>query len=324
MALFVPLDASYDQDPKILDLDDERAELLFIRSLAYSKRHLHDGMIHRRAIATFAPFMDDVKPATLAAELVRVGLWIEHPKGWRIAAWLKRNPGSEEILTPSKGRELAHQRHHVKTGSPKEGCPFCFPGAPVDNDEDMQVNTHDAVRGCDADAVWAAQHALPEPEPEPEPYTLLKSENHSDRDPEPISELRDEQQPPDEQTIRKTASLIGRHVAGTQAGIGNPAAYAAKVTRDILEAPDGLDRQRITRMLDEGQDPEAIAEAWSTDPFGLDLGHAPAGGGPDLKALYEANAERTRAQLANQHRDPPEATADSRAAARAALRGAAT
>ena len=160
-------------------------------------------------------------------------------------------------------------------------------------------------------------------------YPPLDSENHSDRDPEPISEPIDEaaapeptpSPEPDEQTIRRTASLIGRHVAANQAGIGNPAAYATKVTRDVLEAPDGIDRQRITRMLTEGQTPEAIAEAWGSDPFGLDLSAGPVGGGgPDAKAIYEANEARRRetqaAYASEAAGDPVAGLAAARAAAR--------
>lgn len=316
MALFVPLDASYDQDPKVLDLDDERAELLFLRSLAYSKRNLHDGVIHRRALPTFAPFADQVPPADLAAELVRVGLWVEHPKGWRVAAWLKRNPGSEEILTPAKGREMAHQRHHVKTGRPKEGCPFCFPGPPVDSAEDPQVNAQDAMRGCGADAVRDAQHAMPESESESEsqpPSTSVK--NHSDREPD---------HPPstavDQQTFLAAVAAVAKLEAGTRSTDG---AWVAGIRREILTGPDPDRRDRITAALTAGQTPDAIAAAWTTtrpDPLNGDPGPRHRDPGPDVAGIYAAAEARRQAQLAGHHRAPLEATAAARAAARAALR----
>lgn len=266
MALFVPLDASYAQDPKVLDLDDERSELLYVRSLAYCKAHLTDGLIHRRALHQLAPCADDVSPQVLVADLVRVGLWVESDRGWRVVAWLKHNPGSEEILTPSKGRELAHQRHHVKTGNPKEGCPFCFPP------EEPQVAAHDAEAMRCVDAVRDAQHALPEPEPQPE------SES---KPPRSISEIP----PVAEQTIRRTAALIGRERAKTEA-TSNPDGLAASITARILTGPLPDDRDLIAQRLTAGETPEAIAATWT--PVGL-FGERPE---PDHAST--AAAERAR------------------------------
>lgn len=300
MALFVPLDASYDHDPKILDLDDERSELLFIRSLAYSKRHLLDGQIHRRALHQIAPFAGEVDPLTLAADLVRHGLWTVTEKGWRITSWLKRNPASETILTPSRGLEMAHQRHHVKRGVVKEGCPLCLP---VDN-ADPQVTTHDAC----ADAVRDAQHAMPEPESVPEPEPSTSSLRTTPVAPATEPSHDDEQAAADlEQTVRRTAALVGRAIAANRPGIDNPTGYAQGATRQILDPTgDGIDRARITRELADGRTPEAIAADWcqpQPDPL---LGTYPASDQPpdtrpplkpfDL-AAHEAEAEAQRAAL---------------------------
>jgi len=305
MALFVPLDASYDQDPKILDLDDERAELLFVRSLAYSKRHVLDGLIHRRALAGIAPCSADVAPTDLAAELVRVGLWTVTDKGWRITAWLKRNPASEDILTPTKGLELAHQRHHVKKGVVNEACPLCVPN--------VQVTTHDAC----VDAVRDASDAMPEPEPVPEPEpssTSLRTTPVADA-PDPSHDV-EQAAAPDEQQIRKTAALVGRTIAAAQVGLGNPSAYAAGVTRQILDTTgDGIDRERITRMLGSGETPEGIASGWATDPFGLPAAPEPVLVGPDTAGFYAEREARRQAQMAEQ---VPVDTVDGLAGLRAA------
>jgi len=252
MALFVPLDASYAQDPKILDLDDERSELLFIRSLAYCKAHLTDGMIHRRALHQLAPFAGEVHGEDLAADLVRTGLWTETDRGWLVTAWLKRNPSSEEILTPNRGRELAHQRHHVNKGVQKQGCQFCFPV------EDPQVTAHDAVRMPYDDAVRDAQHAMPEPYPEPESEpepTPAKSQDYS----QPATPA--EPTAADQQKQLKTAALVSRTIE-PPAG-ANPDAYAAGIAREINTGPDPTRRDEIARRLAAGDTPEQIAATWT-------------------------------------------------------------
>jgi hypothetical protein len=92
--LYVQLDASYAQDPKILDLEDERSELLFVRSLAYCKLNLTDGFVHHRKLAELAPAGD---ADTFAADLVSHGLWVVAERGWMVPSWLKRNLSAEQI-----------------------------------------------------------------------------------------------------------------------------------------------------------------------------------------------------------------------------------
>lgn len=260
MALFVPLDASYAQDPKILDLDDERSELLFIRSLTYCKAHLTDGLIHRRALHQIAPFADEVHADVLAADLVRTGLWIATDRGWRVASWLKRNPASEEILTPSKGRELAHVRHHEKKGVQKEGCPFCFPSA------DPQVSAHDAVR--------IAQHALPEPEPEPEPTPLIS----------PQLPVVAAEPPLDvEQQVNRAVGLLANLRA---IGGNNPGALAAHIGKTL---PDH-ERSELADLIAGGMDPKDAAHALA-DPL---RGLAPALGGSLNPAAAQQAADVAR------------------------------
>lgn len=95
--LFVPLEASYTEDPKVQAVS-EHAELLFVRSLCYCKLHWQtDGFIHRRALHKIAPFGDEVMPQQLAGELESAGLWTAVENGWRVTAWLRHNPSNEDI-----------------------------------------------------------------------------------------------------------------------------------------------------------------------------------------------------------------------------------
>lgn len=284
MALFVPLDASYPQDPKILDLEDERSELLFIRSLAYSKAHLTDGLIHRRALHQIAPCADEVHADVLAADLVRTGLWTVTDRGWRVTSWLKRNPASEEILTPSKGRELAHQRHHVKKGVQKEGCPFCFPA------EDPQVAAHDAVQVPCVDAVRDAPDAMPEPEPEsvPEPEpTPLTSPQLPVGDPAPS--------PVDvEQQVRRAIGIYARTVTARTPNVSDPGAYAHGIGKQV---PDD-DRTELAARIAAGESPEDAA-AWLADPLrGIDATAAAPGTNPAAVQAAADAAKRREAETA--------------------------
>jgi hypothetical protein len=95
--LFVPLEASYTEDPKVQSVS-EHAELLFVRSLCYCKLHWQtDGFIHHRALHKVAPFTDEVMPQELAGELEAAGLWTPVENGWRVTAWLRHNPSNEDI-----------------------------------------------------------------------------------------------------------------------------------------------------------------------------------------------------------------------------------
>lgn len=101
--LHVQLDANYYDDPKIIDAG-EKAELLYIRCLAFCKKNwqadgfITDGQLTRSVAAGLTTV-----PAR-AKRLVEVGLLerdtddlFGNGKGYRVVAWLKRNPSAAEI-----------------------------------------------------------------------------------------------------------------------------------------------------------------------------------------------------------------------------------
>ena len=101
--LHVQLDVDYYDDPKIIDAG-EKAELLYVRSLAFCKKnwrangYMTDGQVLRAV----APGLTGI-PARIKT-LVAVGLWqrvdddlFGHGKGYVVSAWLKRNPSAAEI-----------------------------------------------------------------------------------------------------------------------------------------------------------------------------------------------------------------------------------
>jgi hypothetical protein len=101
--LHVQLDVDYYDDPKIIDAG-EKAELLYLRGLAFCKKNWRaDGFItDGQLVRSVAPGLTSVQAR--AKRLVEVGLWVRdtddlfgNGKGYRVVAWLKRNPSAAEI-----------------------------------------------------------------------------------------------------------------------------------------------------------------------------------------------------------------------------------
>lgn len=165
-----------------------------------------------------------------------------------------------------------------------------------------------------------------EPQSEPSVSRLLtpvtSSSLRTTPVPEPPERSHDDEPaaaPDLEQTIRRTAALIGRTIAAQRPGTVNPTGYATGVTRQILDPNgDGIDRTRIERLLTDGQTPETIAATWATttDPLLAVLD------GPNT----EPAAPRPHPPAFTGHHQPPrndQLNTTGIAAARAAIRGTA-
>lgn len=101
--LHVKLAADYFDDDDIIDAG-EKAELLYVRGLAFCKRNwetdgfISDGQLTRVVGAGLTTVQARAK------KLVQVGLWArEEPdllgssRGYRVVGWLKWNPSAAEI-----------------------------------------------------------------------------------------------------------------------------------------------------------------------------------------------------------------------------------
>lgn len=114
---YAPLSATYADDDAIARLDmaeDDRAELLFLRGLAFCARDPNlRGCISLAVLETGRVLR---RPNILdsAKELVRVGLWAEAPDGYRIARWAKWNRSPAEI---KKARATDNARKKPKGGT---------------------------------------------------------------------------------------------------------------------------------------------------------------------------------------------------------------
>lgn len=101
--LHIKLAADYYDDDLIIEAG-EKAELLYVRGLAFCKRNWEtDGFISDAQLARVvgAGIKDT---AARAKRLVEVGLWeraetdlLGSGRGYRVVAWLKWNPSAAEI-----------------------------------------------------------------------------------------------------------------------------------------------------------------------------------------------------------------------------------
>lgn len=128
--LFVPLDANYNEDPKILRAG-ALPELVHIRGLALCKRLLTDGVIEQVQLPGLTLGIPG-RPLDHVSILIREGLWAEHPLGWLVVSWTKRNKTRAQVEADKAKRKAAavkanHERWHEF--KPSGSCPLCFPEA---------------------------------------------------------------------------------------------------------------------------------------------------------------------------------------------------
>lgn len=110
---YAKLSASYYRDDAILEAG-ERAELLYVRGLAYCSEAMSDGFISdRQLIAIVGVGMRDaVKRASL---LVSVGVWTRVDGGYVVTSWLRWNKSAEEIGAALR-RDRERKAHHGPDG----------------------------------------------------------------------------------------------------------------------------------------------------------------------------------------------------------------
>ena len=94
---YAPLSAHYYKDDRVMEVG-WKAELLYVRGLAFCADVLSDGFIKDNQLARFVG-IGIPGFAALAKELDRVGLWIRDNDegGYWVSAWGKWNKSREEI-----------------------------------------------------------------------------------------------------------------------------------------------------------------------------------------------------------------------------------
>lgn len=114
---YAPLGANYADDDAVALLDmqeDDRAELLYVRALAYCARDLRgEGYISDIALRAGKVLrrkrMDTVLAS--AARLAELGLWAREGDGYRIKSWLKWNKSWDELSRKRKADSERKKPH---------------------------------------------------------------------------------------------------------------------------------------------------------------------------------------------------------------------
>lgn len=95
LGAYAPLSASYYRDDAILEAG-EKAEVLYVRGLAFCSDAMCDGFISDRQVtAVLGVGMRDAMRRAQA--LVDVELWERVDGGFMVRSWLKWNRSAEEI-----------------------------------------------------------------------------------------------------------------------------------------------------------------------------------------------------------------------------------
>lgn len=217
--LYVKLDASYADDPKIIEAG-ERAEVLYLRSLCLVKRILSDGFVADAHLPRFG--LSQVNQR--ARKLTEVGLWDRDDQmgGYWIRGWGKHNKLSTEIrATRSEASEAGtlgnHRRWHEGRSESDPDCPHCS-----HPDGEPESGTRSPPRSQASDRTRS-----PEPEPEPEP------------EPSGVGEATPSKRPRDEtfEALVDVCGLILDELTKTERGRCNK---AAKELREVGATPDGI------------------------------------------------------------------------------------
>lgn len=117
MALYARFDCSFSDDPKVAAAGD-LAELVYFRCVLKCRENLTDGVIDRRLLPRWTAGIRG-KANAHAQALVDVGLWLEHPDGWRIpeAVWRRWNPTAAEVA--EKRRLEAERKQAYRESKPR-------------------------------------------------------------------------------------------------------------------------------------------------------------------------------------------------------------
>lgn len=96
---YAPLSAHYYKDDKVIRAG-EKAELLYVRGLAFCADVLNDGFISDAQLAHVGVGLSNVKARAKA--LAETGAWERAAGGYYVKAWLRWNKSREDILDEAK------------------------------------------------------------------------------------------------------------------------------------------------------------------------------------------------------------------------------
>lgn len=121
--MWLKIDDRIPYHPKVIAAGNT-AMGLWMRAAAWSMQQLTDGFVPATVVGSLA-----AKPSD-AERLVKVGLWLAEPEGYRFHDWFDYQPSAHDVRQRHEergntGRRGNHLRWHVRTGKPDADCPFC-------------------------------------------------------------------------------------------------------------------------------------------------------------------------------------------------------
>lgn len=271
---YVPLEVNYYLDPKLLNLKDERAELLYVRALAYSKANGLDGFIHQRILQRFAPFMDEVDSAILAAALVEVDAWEATEDGWRIVAWFKHNLSNGQLDAGRKAeserkrkwRQTRQERRDNNATSSRDETATSGHDPPATNRDDTATRT--VPRGRDETRRSGREVKRSEVKTSSLPGSGVPGETATSRrdrdDDDQIETKNRRRKPATRDEIDAVTEILGRRDADAaidsgRVSVANPAAYVAGCIKARRERSGAAIAEAIAAH--PGATPAQIADA---------------------------------------------------------------
>lgn len=114
--LWVGMATAMHDDPAVLRAG-EAAELLLYRSMQYAAATESDGLIAREALPRLCP----TRGAARAAALVREGLWLEDPQGWRLGELPMRHYVLKESVDAAREAGRRRQREFRERNGRRNG-----------------------------------------------------------------------------------------------------------------------------------------------------------------------------------------------------------
>jgi hypothetical protein len=254
VGLHVQLDVEYWMDQKLVGVGSY-AELLYVRSLCFSKRTMLDGRITWNQLAAIAHGIPTHRKH--ADLLIASGAFTATSDGVYVTGWLKRNKTAARIKAESarKSREALernHNRWHVEENKPNASCVLCYPDD--DRPPNSQSTDQNTNRNTDQWSDGAAGTSLTTTEVETE--TQPEEESESESSSSTVTQLKLVPAPPadDDDRFTQTVDIVLR-AKENDTQPHSPGGWRITVRADI-HATHG---NEIRRLLALDLEPVAIA-----------------------------------------------------------------
>jgi hypothetical protein len=157
MMLYIKLSCDALTDEKLLAVGPE-AVGVWVRGLLWSKQHLRDGVVTRDV--TQLVTLGSRDPVAIIADLVRVGLWSEHPDGYTVGRdkWARYQTTAEDVSRSQEQARLRKQKQRERNKKSHTGIT-----------QMSRVTPSDVTQGCHAPVTAQSEYRVQSTETKKEP-----------------------------------------------------------------------------------------------------------------------------------------------------------